>query len=222
MEKLPVTSMPMDTHLPRNHGTTLGNIQFTSDAAGFADNSNWKSDIGIGVIGENAVGDTIFGYQAWWPKDFITTATDNKGKRFGNKTATLEMIAILLPFLLIPDKLHGKHIQLETDNMSCVYGLKDGYTKNDEYASILIRATHLICAYLGSVIHVSHCHRRSTWAACTADNLTRKVTTTFLEEQIVGHFNHLKLPEALTDWLRSPFDDWGLANDLLKHVMNKP
>jgi hypothetical protein len=202
---------------PETTEPPLATYMFTSDAAGFADNSKWKDDIGIGAIGENAAGDTIFGYQAWWPKDFITITTDNKGKRFGNKTPTLEMIAILLPFLLIPEKLHGKHIQLKTDNMSCVYGLKDGYTKNDEYASILIRATHLICAYLGSVIHVLHCHRRSTWAACTADNLTRKSTTTFLEEQIVGRFNHLLLPEALTKWLSSPSDDWGLATDLLKH-----
>jgi hypothetical protein len=131
---------------PETTEPPLATYTFTSDAAGFADNRKWKGDIGFGAIGENAEGDTIFGYQAWWPKEFITTTSDNKGKRFGNKTATLEMIAILLPLLLIPEKLHGKHIQLKTDSMSCVYGLKDGYMKNDEYASILIRATHLICA----------------------------------------------------------------------------
>ncbi len=206
---------------PETTEPPLATYTFTTDAAGFADNSTWKDKIGIGAVGENTEGDTIFGYQAWWPKEFITTATDNKGKRFGNKTATLEMIAIISPLLLIPEKLKGKHIQLKTDSMSCVFGLKDGYMKNDEYASILIRATYLICAYLGSVLHVEHCHRRSTWAACTGDNLTRKSTTTFLEEQIVGHFSHLTLPETLTNWLHYPTDDWALATDLLKHVMNK-
>jgi hypothetical protein len=207
---------------PEKTDPPLATYTFTSDAAGFANNSTWRDKIGYGVIGVNANDDTVFGYQAWWPKDFITSAKDNKGKRFGNKTATLEMIAILLPFLLIPERLHGKHIQLKTDNIACVYSLKDGYSKNDEYASILIRATHLICAYLGSVIHVSHCHRRSTWEACTADNLTRRTTTTFLEQQIVGRYSHLQIPEVLKNWLENPTDDWGLATKLLQHVMNKP
>jgi hypothetical protein len=206
---------------PEKSDPPLATYTFTTDAAGFADNSTWKDNIGFGAVGENADGDTIFGYQAWWPREFIATATDNKGKRFGNKTATLEMIAIISPLLLIPEKLKGKHIQLKTDNMACVFGLKDGYMKNDEYASIFIRATLLICAYLGSVIHAEHCHRRTTWAACTADNLTRSSTTTFLEKQIAGRFSHLKLPECLMNWLHNPTDDWALATDLLKHVMNK-
>jgi hypothetical protein len=207
---------------PEKTDPPLATYTFTSDAAGFADNSTWRDVIGCGVIGVNADDDTVFGYQTWWPKKFITSAKDNKGKRFGNKTATLEMIAIILPFLLIPEKLHGKHIRLKTDNIACVYGLKDGYSKNDEYASIFIRATHLICTYLGSAIHVSHCHRRSTWEACTADNLTRKSTTTFLEQQIVGNYSHLQLPEVLEKWLDNPADDWSLATRLLQHVMNKP
>jgi hypothetical protein len=56
----------------------------------------------------------------WWPKEFIISVTDNKGKRFGNKTTTLEMIALLLPLLLIPEKLRNSHIRMFTDNASCV------------------------------------------------------------------------------------------------------
>jgi hypothetical protein len=59
------------------------------------------------------------------------------------------MIGLLLPLLLIPEKLKNTHIRMFTDNMSCVFGMKDGYVKNDEYASILIRATYMISAYLG-------------------------------------------------------------------------
>jgi hypothetical protein len=33
-----------------------------------------------------------------------TKAVDSNGKRFGNKTGTLEMMALLLPLLLIPEK----------------------------------------------------------------------------------------------------------------------
>ncbi len=48
------------------------------------------------------------GYKLWWPKDFITTRTDNKGIRFGNKSTTLEIIGILLLFILIPEKLKNE------------------------------------------------------------------------------------------------------------------
>jgi hypothetical protein len=82
----------------------LATINFWSDAAGFPNNASWTSDIGYGVIGTNTESDTILGYQSWWNKWFITQATDNKQKRFGNKTATLEMLALLLPLLLIPEK----------------------------------------------------------------------------------------------------------------------
>jgi hypothetical protein len=164
----------------------LGTINFWSDAAGFPDNASWSSDIGYGTIGTNAEGDTILGYQSWWNKWFITQARDNKHKRFGNKTATLEMFALLLPLMLIPEKIKKSHICIFTDNMSCVFGMKDGYTKNDEYASILIRAPHLISGYLGSIIHVIHCPRHSSWESKMADNFTRRKTTSFLEHQILS------------------------------------
>jgi hypothetical protein len=76
----------------------------------------------------------------------MSTARDNKGKRFGNKTTTLEIIALILPLLLIPEKLKNMHISLVTDNMACVYGMKDGYVKNDEDTSILIRASYEVCS----------------------------------------------------------------------------
>jgi hypothetical protein len=51
--------------------------------------------------------------QRWWrPRSFITKSTDNKGERFGNKTATLEMIGLLLTLLLIPEKLKNVHIRM--------------------------------------------------------------------------------------------------------------
>jgi hypothetical protein len=99
--------------------------------------------------------------------------------------------------------------------------MKDGYTKNDESASILIRTMYLLSAYLGSVIHVEHCHRRSSWEASTADNLTRERSSGFLEKQLLGRFNHLTVPEPLTSWLASPTNDWDLPVKILNHVMSK-
>ncbi len=93
--------------------------------------------------------------------------------------------------------------------------------KNDEYASIFIRAVYLVSAYLGSVLHTYHVPRRSTWEAETADNFTRLSTTSFLENQILNRYTHLNLPEALSSWLHDQRDKWNLAISLLQHVMNK-
>jgi hypothetical protein len=109
---------------PEKSEPPLTCYSFTSDAAGFADNSIWTGQIGCGVLGLDEENQTILGYQTWWPEDFIKNKTDNKGNRFGNKTTTLEMFAIILPFLLIPEKLMNKHIKIYTDNMACVYGIK--------------------------------------------------------------------------------------------------
>jgi hypothetical protein len=206
---------PEKTHPP------LATIKFFSDAAGMADNGKRSGNIGCGVIGMDPDGNTLLGYQMWWPESFITTATDIKGKRFGNKTTTLEMIGILLPLLLIPEKLRNSHIELFTDNMGCVFGMKDGYVKNDEYASIFIRAAYLIGAYLGSVLHVAHIPRRSSWETESADNLSRSNTTSFLEKQILSRYDTLSVPPNLTNWLENPTNNWDLALDLLKYVMEK-
>jgi hypothetical protein len=149
------------------------------------------------------------------------SATDNKGKRFGNKTTTLEMFALLLPLLLIPEKLRNSHIRMFTDKASCVFGMKNGYVKNDEYTSIFIRTAHLIGAYLGSVLHVIHAPRRSSWEAITADNLSQESTTSFLEDQICNRYRHLKIPEVIQHWLHNPKDDWNLPTNILKHVMSR-
>jgi hypothetical protein len=198
----------------------LASVNFWSDAAGFPDNAVWTSDIGCGVVGTTVDGNTILGYQLWWDKHFITKAKDKNGKRFGNKTSTLEMIALLLPILTIPNQLKNCHICIFTDNMSCVFGMKDGYVKNDETSSIFIRAAHLIGAYLGSVIHVAHCPRRSSWEAEVADNLSRRSTTSFLDMQIVSRYAHHAIPVALTNWMANPSNNWDLPLDLLYHVMN--
>jgi hypothetical protein len=146
---------------PERHTPPLSTLLFTTDAAGCPDNTSWTDDIGCGVVGLDADENTILGFQMWWPKSFITSKTDNKGIRFGNKSTTLESINILLPFLLIPEKLKNTHVQVFTDNIACVYGMKDGYVKRDEYPSIFIRAITLISGYLGTVVHTSHTPRRS-------------------------------------------------------------
>jgi hypothetical protein len=106
------------------------------------------------------------------------------------------------------------------DNAGCVFGMNDGYVKDDEYASIFIRTAHLVGAFLGSVLHVIHAPRRSSWEAITADNLSRETTTSFLEDQICKRYRHLKIPDAILQWLHNPKDDWDLPINILKDVMS--
>jgi hypothetical protein len=194
---------------------------FYSDAAGFPKHATWRNNIGCGVVGLDEVDDTCLAFQLWWPKDFITTKTDNKGSRFGDKTATLEQIGILLPLLLIPNKLTNQHIVFKTDNLACVYGHSNKGMKNDACASILIKTVQLICAFLGSVAHIVHVHRRSDWASEMADNLSRESTTGFLESQMLNRHPGLLTPAPLQEWLRNPTEDWDLPFKLLKYVSDK-
>jgi hypothetical protein len=194
---------------------------FYSDAAGLPRNTTWKENIGCGVVGVDEVSDTILAFQFWWPKHFITLAKDSKDCRFGEKSSTLEMIALILPFVLIPEVLAGQHIVIKTDNLSCVYGIQNKLMKGDESASIFIRSVHLACAYLGSVLHVEHTPRCSDWGSSAADSLSRKITTGFLEERMLSRWKHLKIPDVLATWLKNPINDWDLPFKIVKFVEEK-
>jgi hypothetical protein len=173
------------------------------------------------VVGLDESSDTVLAYQLWWPKEFIMNAKDNKGCRFGKKTSTLEQIGILLPLLLIPEKLVNQHIVLKTDNLACVFGHQHRLMKGDECASIFIRATHLICAFLGSYLHVEHLPRCSDWGSKVADNLSRQNTAGFLEDRMLMRWSHLKTPKTITEWLKNPVENWDIPFQLLEDVQEK-
>jgi hypothetical protein len=195
-------------------------VYFVSDAAGLPDNTIFKEPIGFGVAGFDYTGSMVHADQYFWPKDFIVHAKDSDGIQFGNKSTTLECIGLLAPMLTVPELLSGRHVVLRVDNIACVYGYENGQLKNDESASIMIRAARLISAYLGSVIHVEHVARRSCWEAELVDNLSRSSTSRFLEQRALSRFSHRELPEVLTKWLETPNGDWSLPLRLLEHVQN--
>jgi hypothetical protein len=205
---------------PVSHPPICTKIFFT-DAAGFPKTGIWKENIGCGVIGLGEDSDTILAYQTWWPKKFITEMKDYKGVRFGDKTSTLEQIAILLPFLLIPEKLKNQHIVIRTDNIACVFGHQNRLMKGDECASIFIRCVHLISAFLGSVVHVEHLPRCSNWESSTADSLSRQKTTGFLEGRLLSRWTHLAIPKEITDWFVNPVNDWEIPYRILEYVQEK-
>jgi hypothetical protein len=153
-----------------------------------------------------------------WLEKFISSCMDEKMVRFGNKTATLKMLGIMLPLLLAPELVVGQHIVSKVDNIACVYGYENGHMKNDKSASILLRATKIMTAYLGTVLHVEHQQRRSSEEAELVDNITRAKTLGFLEQHVLSRFEKKSWPEPLLNWFKNPRADWDLPCVLLNHV----
>jgi hypothetical protein len=199
-------------------GTPLACMEFASDAAGHGNAQQAEGRIGCGNVGFNHNGEIIFAYQLWWPSGVLDSKTDSKGKRFGAKTTTLEFLGILIPFLTIPHMLTEKHIIVRVDNSGCFYGWLNKSSAKDETASILIRALHLISAYLQCQVHIRHLPRLSNWEAMLVDRLSREETTTYADKRRLRSFPRYRIPDALAGWMRNPSEDWKLPDKLLEHV----
>ncbi len=193
-------------------------ISLTSDAAGCSRDTKKDEQVGFASIGIDAKGLIFFASQTFWETSVLQEGKDNKGKNLGSKTTTLEFLGILIPFLLIPEKLCNTHITVEVDNISCVYAWQNKHSREDEMASILVRALHLITFYLGSTVYAIHLPRMSTWEASMVDRMSRKSTTTRRDKNLLDSFSNRKIPKILSDWMKNPKEDWEMATALLEHV----
>jgi hypothetical protein len=201
---------------PRPAGPPVNRKEFSSDAAG--GNSLFRGKIGCGNAGFLENGELFFVNQLFWPENGLIIKKDVKGAKFENKTTTLEMIGIIIPFLLIPDQLVSQHILLKVDNTGCIFGWQNKSVSGDNCASILIRALHLISAYLGSVIYMEHLPRVSSWDARLVDRLSREKTTTSADRHLLHTMTSRTLPPRFLSWLEDPDENFSLANDLLSEV----
>jgi hypothetical protein len=173
--------------------------QFVSDAAGLAAEANPATGPGCGYFGFAEDGQIIFAHSMRWPKRFITEAIDSKGVRFGDKTTTLEMLGLLIPMLLSPELFKNSHMIVKVDCFGTIYGMQNGAAKGDTEAPILIRAAHLIAAFLECFLHVEH--RMSNWGAEVANRLSRTATTTSQDKTLIGAFHCRCLPKCLLNWM---------------------
>jgi hypothetical protein len=145
---------------------------------------------------------------------------DEKGARMGSKTATLEMLGVLIHFLHSKDQMRNQHLVFKTDNLACVYGWENKCVKFDICASIVIRTIALLGAALGSIIHVIHLPRRSSWEAVLVDNLSRRSTSFRSERELVNRFKKPVIPPSLSAWLGSPSADWELPQKIVSEILN--
>jgi succinate dehydrogenase/fumarate reductase cytochrome b subunit len=158
-----------------------------------------------------------------WPASAYA-ALEEKGARLASKMTTLEMLGLLLPLLSVLTLLAGQHVVLGVDNIGVVFGWQNGGCKGDRWASVLIRALHIMASFLGCTVHVTHMPRLSMAAAVMADSLTRSSTATAkVWAQTAGDATYGPLP-TLWEWLLDPSDDWHLGYKLvndLKHTAIK-
>jgi hypothetical protein len=192
--------------------------EFISDAAGSAHMANQKGRLGCGNLGFDHTGVIIFANQCWWPAGVLENHTDKRGRKFGCKTTALEFFGILIPFLLVPEEMAGQHVIVKVDNTACYYGWLNKNSPNDEVASILIRALHLISCFLQCQVHIQHLPRMSNWEAQVVDRLSREETTTHNDKRLLASFPRYRMPSKLQSWMANPVEDWTMPLSLLKHV----
>ena len=128
---------------------------------------------GVACIGGESLEDIWIWSRMTWPKGFLESK-DDKGTEFGRKSTTLESVGILLPFLAFPEKVAGKQLVFYVDNIAVHYGWENGGVKNDDSATEILKAVHILSSYLGCRIYVNHIHRVSNEMADLADELTRR------------------------------------------------
>ena len=194
--------------------------EFVSDAAGNPSGLP-GSGAGVGGVGFDEEGVVILAFQHIWSENLVCVLEDEKGVRFGHKTTTLEMLGLLIPFLLIPERLLNQHLVFKVDNLSCIFGWENRSVKGDVSASIIVRTILIISAYLSSHVHVEHLPRVATWEAEAVDRLSRLKTTTENDRRLLKSFGSLTIPSVLMNWLENPTDDWKLPEKLLSYVKDK-
>jgi hypothetical protein len=218
---LPIPSRP----LPPSYSA----IQFVSDAAGARYVKVKRKRVpcetpgvrGAASVGISESGQIWFCCRVTWPTHLLLHAQDELGKAYGCKSTTLEMIGVMLPLLTVPHLLRGRELCLYVDNIAVVYGWQNRGVKNDLSASVLIRALHIIAAFLGCHVHVFHLPRMSTPNARLADRLSRRQTTTQIDSRRIRQALKPSLPPALSRWLARPRLNWDLPDELLRDVQDR-
>jgi hypothetical protein len=90
---------------PRPSEPTLAKKVFTSDAAGMPEGGILRGKRGVGLVGLDETGHIMIAFQHMWSAEMLMFSKDDKGTRMGDKTTTLELVGVLLPFILCPEKL---------------------------------------------------------------------------------------------------------------------
>ena len=189
--------------------------EFTSDAAGLSD---IKGDSGVAAIGVDEEGILIFAARVFWDDRMLRRMRSGVKDVMGNDTVFLEAVGILLPFVLIPERLMHQHVVCKMDNIACFYSWDKKYVKEDIYTTIIFRSLFLISSFLATIVHVKHLPRMTTWEARLTDRLSRRSSTSHGDRELLKSFGDLEAPQFFKSWLDDPTPDWDLPLKLICFV----
>jgi len=189
-------------------------LKFVSDAAGGTGNEKWA---GVASLGLTEDGGYWFLCTGKWPPA-VLTGHDEKGAALASKTTMLETIGLLLPLLTAPDEVRGRNIILGVDNIAVYFAWENRSSKGDKLSSCLVRALHIVAAYLECRVFVEHIPRCSTDASSLADSLTRESSATKECWDKAKATRREYIPKTLMDWLKEPIIDWNLGFKLIRDM----
>ena len=203
-------------------------LTFYSDAAGASfslvnGQRHYHDNAGKGVscIGGDDV-NKIWGWSRLsWPEGLLTQIRDEKGSWFGSKTATLEAVGLIIPFIVFPEVVAGKHLVFKVDNAAVMWGWQSGYIKNDKTATEILKAVRYLGGFLGATIFVQHVGRMSDDMASLADELSRRSWSKnhrFSEALDRAEFRPTE--GFLSRWLKDPCSGEDLLQGLLGELLS--
>jgi hypothetical protein len=131
-------------------------VTFMSDAAGTAlawvdgvsKNVTIPGDRGVAAVGHTGADITSICILRW-PDRLMIGQKSRSGSYFGSKSATLETVG-LLPFLTQPETVRRRYVLLQVDNTAVLHAWRKKYSVTDPETSLLIRALHIIEAFLNA------------------------------------------------------------------------
>ena len=147
----------------------------------------------------------------------MTSMKDEKGCSFGCKSTTLESVGLLLPLIAFPNEVRGKQIVVNIDNIAVMWGWRNGYVRNDESASEILKAAKYLAGYLGTTVFVEHVGRMSVDLASMADELSRRqMCKGSSESEALKKAVFRPIQGSLLKWLENPRMGESLCGMLLK------
>jgi hypothetical protein len=79
----------------------------------------------------------------------------------------------------------------------------------------------MIGAALGSKIYVEHAPRRSDWLSEMVDNMSRRSTTSEMEQLTLDRFRHIEKSEIFEKWMKEPKVSFEWPLDVTKSLYHK-
>ena len=202
----------------------LSSLEFHSDAAGAAFdwgsgqgvNTTVPGDRGVAVLGAGPGGKMLAVIR--WPDSLVFEDVGGVTRFRGHRSGLLEMAGLFLPFICIPNEVKGRHVVIHVDNMEVVAAWERRVSKGDPELAVLVRALHIVEAFLECKVYVTHVKRCSTPEATLADHFSQASTITEDNRRAVRGWRVFSPKGVIFKWLANPGRNWSLGRELVEEI----